>query len=71
MSRWRRRGVADDLCYLGQAHLFQQHGLGGLDTDIALETDCYFKRLVTEAGHPEWSVAGFANCPRVRTTGNW
>jgi hypothetical protein len=71
MSRWsERRGVADDLCYLRQAHLFQKHGLGGLNTDIALESDGYFSKLVTEAGHPEWNVADFANChPRVAATG--
>jgi hypothetical protein len=63
MSRWsERRGVVDDLCYLRQAHLFQQRGFAGLNTDIALETDGYFQRLVTEAGHPEWRTAGFAMC---------
>lgn len=67
MSRWNeRRGIADDLCYLRQAHLFQQHGLGGLDTDLAKETDGYFAKLVTETGHPEWNVPGFAIChPRT------
>jgi hypothetical protein len=71
MSGWsERRGAADDLCYLRQAHLFQTQGVGGLNTDIAHETDGYFKRLVTEAGHPEWNVAGFANChPKVAATG--
>jgi hypothetical protein len=65
-----RRGAADDLCYLRQAHLFQTQGVGGLSTDIAHETDGYFKRLVTEAGHPESNVAGFANChPKVAATG--
>ena len=55
MSRWsERRGVVDDLCYLRQAHLFQKFGHRGLDTNIALETDNYFKTLVSEAGHPEW-----------------
>jgi hypothetical protein len=55
MSRWsERRGVADDLCYLRQAHLFQQHGLHGVDTDIKTETDGYFRRLVTEIGQPGW-----------------
>ena len=35
MSHWTEaRGVYDDVCYLRQAHLFQQHGLGGLDTNI-------------------------------------
>jgi hypothetical protein len=71
MSGWsERRGAADDLCYLRQAHLFQTQGVGGLSTDIAHETDGYFKRLVTEAGHPESNVAGFANChPKVAATG--
>ncbi len=63
MSHWsERRGVADDLCYLRQAHLFQQHGLRGFSTDIAAEADGYFSRLVTEAGHPEWNRPGFAVC---------
>ena len=31
ISRWSEaRGVYDDICYLRQAHLFQQFGLGGL-----------------------------------------
>ncbi|MET0971185.1 MAG: hypothetical protein ABWY18_18440, partial [Tardiphaga sp.] len=55
MSRWsERRGVADDLCYLRQAHLFQQHGRHGIDTDIKTETDGYFRKLVTEVGQPGW-----------------
>lgn len=70
MSRWsERRGVADDLCYLRQAHLFQQYGLGGLDTDLARETDGYFKKLVTETGHPEWNVPGFATCHPATASG--
>jgi hypothetical protein len=70
MTRWsERRGVADDVCYLRQAHLFQQHGLGGLDTDIAKETDGYFTKLVTEAGHPEWNVPGFAVCHPATASG--
>jgi len=35
MSRWSEaRGVYDDVCYLGQAHLFQKSWLGGLDTNF-------------------------------------
>jgi hypothetical protein len=70
MSRWsERRGVSDDVCYLRQAHLFQQHGLGGLDTDIARETDGYFARLVTETGHPEWNVPGYVVCHPAAANG--
>ena len=70
MTRWsERRGVADDLCYLRQAHLFQQHGLGGLDTDIARDTDGYFTRLVTEAGQPEWKTADQAICHPTAANG--
>jgi hypothetical protein len=63
MSQWNeRRGVADDLCYLRQAHLFQQFGYHGLDTDILPETDNYFRKLVNEAGHPEWHSANGSWC---------
>lgn len=63
MRHWsERRGVADDLCYLRQAHLFQTSGLRGLDTDLALDTDGYFRSLVTEARHPEWDQADNAIC---------
>jgi hypothetical protein len=63
MSRWsERRGVADDLCYLRQAHLFQQHGRHGIDTDIKTETDGYFHKLVTEASQPGWHDAGQSIC---------
>ena len=70
MTRWsERRGVSDDVCYLRQAHLFQKHGLGGLDTDIARETDGYFTRLVTETGHPEWNSATYVACHPVAANG--
>lgn len=32
-------GVTDNICYLRQAHLFGQFGLGGLDTDIRRDAD--------------------------------
>jgi hypothetical protein len=63
MRNWsERRGVSDDLCYLRQAHLFQTHGLQGFHTDLNAETDGYFNRLVTEAGHPEWDAGGVSIC---------
>jgi hypothetical protein len=63
MSRWsERRGVSDDLCYLRQAHLFQKSGLHGFRTDLSTETDGYFKRLLAEAGHPEWDAADTSVC---------
>ena len=71
MRHWsERRGVADDLCYLRQAHLFQTSGVRGLDTDIALDTGGYFKSVVTEAGHPEWDQADNSICHiRMAATG--
>lgn len=63
MSRWsERRGVSDDLCYLRQAHLFQKSGLQGLHTDLALDSDGYFKKLLAEAGHPEWDNVDATVC---------
>lgn len=63
MRHWsERRGVADDLCYLRQAHLFQTSGLRGLDTDIALDTDGYFRTIVSEAGHPDWDQPDNSIC---------
>lgn len=70
MTRWsERRGVSDDVCYLRQAHLFQKHGLGGLDTDIAKEADGYFTRLVTETGHPEWNRPDYVVCHPAAANG--
>ncbi|MEH2470513.1 hypothetical protein V1281_000243 [Nitrobacteraceae bacterium AZCC 2161] len=70
MSGWsERRGAADDLCYLRQAHLFQTQGVDGRNTDIAHETDGY-SNAWGQNRHPEWNVAGFANChPKVAATG--
>lgn len=63
MTRWsERRGVADDLCYLRQAHLFQKQGWRGLDSNILSETDGYFGRIVSEAGHPEWNTPANSIC---------
>jgi hypothetical protein len=53
MSRWSEaRGVYDDICYLRQAHLFQQFGLGGLDTDISRDDDHYLVSKLKEIGFP-------------------
>jgi hypothetical protein len=38
--------VADDICYLRQAHLFQRFGISGLNTDIQLDDDGYFSDLL-------------------------
>jgi len=47
MSKWPNiRGIHDDLCYLRQAHLFQTLGVHGLNTDITLDTDNYFRDLI-------------------------
>lgn len=63
MSHWsERRGIPDDACYLRQAHLFQQFGLRGLDTNIIFDNDPYFRRLADESGHPEWLTPTWATC---------
>lgn len=63
MRNWsERRGVSDDLCYLRQAHLFQKHGIRGIDTDLAGDTDNYFKSITADAGHPEWGTSNNAIC---------
>ncbi len=47
MSKWPNiRGIHDDLCYLRQAHLFQTLGVHGLNTDITLDNDNYFRDLI-------------------------
>jgi hypothetical protein len=56
MSHWNEaRGVYDDVCYLRQAHLFQQYGLGGLDTDISRDDDHYLSQKLKEIGYPTWN----------------
>lgn len=47
MSHWTEaRGVYDDFCYLRQAHLFQQYGLSGLNTDVSRDDDHYLSSWV-------------------------
>ncbi|MGL9619631.1 hypothetical protein QRQ56_16595 [Bradyrhizobium sp. U531] len=56
MSRWSEaRGVYDDICYLRQAHLFQRLGVGGLNTNVALDDDRYFEGRLKEIAFAEWS----------------
>ncbi|GLR88767.1 hypothetical protein [Bradyrhizobium iriomotense] len=55
MSRWNEaRGVYDDVCYLRQAHLFQRFGIGGLNTNAALDDDHYFQGKLKEIAYAEW-----------------
>jgi hypothetical protein len=51
MSGWNEhRGVADDLGYLRQAHLFQRFGVGGLDTDARRDDDHFYAEALKSAG---------------------
>ena len=63
MSRWSEaRGVYDDICYLRQAHLFQQFGLGGLDTDISRDDDHYLASKLKQIGFPASSDPATVPC---------
>ena len=56
ISGWSEsRGVYDDICYLRQAHLFQKHGLAGIDTNIAFDDDHYLKDRLKEIGFSGWN----------------
>lgn len=56
ISGWiEARGVYDDICYLRQAHLFERFGLRGIDTDIVLDDDQYFRGRLQAIGFPEWN----------------
>src|SRR5947208_16054503 len=58
MLRWNEaRGVYDDICYLRQAHLFQRLGIGGLNTNAALDYDHYFEGKMKEIAFAEWKDA--------------
>ena len=68
ISRWSEaRGVYDDICYLRQAHLFQQFGLGGLDTDISRDDDHYLASKLKEIGFPTWSDPATSPCHNFMT----
>jgi hypothetical protein len=63
MSRWSEsRGVYDDVCYLRQAHLFQKHGLAGIDTNIVFDDDDYLKNRLKAIGFAEWNIAARIPC---------
>jgi hypothetical protein len=63
ISHWSEaRGVYDDICYLRQAHLFQQFGLGGLNTNIARDDDHYLTSKLKEIGFPTWSDPATIPC---------
>jgi len=62
ISRWSEsRGVDDDICYLRQAHLFQEFGLGGLDTNISRDDDHYLSSKLKETGF--WSRSNLPTAP--------
>ena len=63
ISAWNEiRGVYDDICYLRQAHLFQKHGIRGLDTDISRDDDHYLSARLKEIDFPTWSDTRTAPC---------
>jgi len=63
MSRWTEsRGVFDDICYLRQAHLFQKHGLAGIDTNLVFDEDGLVKNKLKAIGFDEWSIAHRTPC---------
>ena len=63
ISRWNEsRGVYDDICYLRQAHLFQEFGLDGLDTNISRDDDHYLASKLKAIGFPTWSDPATAPC---------
>jgi hypothetical protein len=71
ISRWNEsRGVYDDICYLRQAHLFQQFGVDGLNTDIARDDDHYLALKLKEIGFAAWKDPAAAPCHSLmRATG--
>lgn len=53
--RSERRGVFDDIGYLRQAHLFKRFGIAGLNTDIKLDDDNFFRDAAADIRHIAWS----------------
>ena len=63
IARWNEsRGVYDDVCYLRQAHLFQQFGVDGLNTDIARDDDHYLLLKLKAIGFAAWDDPAAAPC---------
>ena len=59
ISSWSEaRGVYDDFCYLRQAHLFQTHGLGGLNTNVSRDEYHYLSTKMNELNVPAWENPG-------------
>lgn len=70
MWRWSEaRGVYDDICYLRQAHLFQRLGIGGLNTNAALDYDRYFEGKLKEIAFAEWQDQSRWPCHNPMTNG--
>ena len=68
ISRWNEsRGVYDDICYLRQAHLFQQFGLAGLDTDIARDDDHYLRDKLKEIEFQTWNDPATSTLSHLHT----
>ena len=66
MSHWSEaRGVYDDVCYLRQAHLFQQFGLGGLDTRVSRDDDHYLSSKLKEIGYGSADDLSTAPCHTI------
>ncbi len=71
ISRWSEsRGVYDDVCYLRQAHLFQQFGLDGLNTDIARDGDNYLANKLKEINFPNWNDPAGIPCHTLIASAN-
>ena len=71
ISRWSEsRGVYDDVCYLRQAHLFQQFGLDGLNTDIARDGDNYLANKLKEINFPNWNDPARIPCHTLIASAN-
>ncbi len=63
MSHWTEaRGVYDDICYLQQAHLFQLHGVKGIDTDFTSDDDHFVSNKLKEINFPTWQNPLSAPC---------
>jgi hypothetical protein len=63
ISRWDEiRGVYDDICYLRQAHLFQNNGLRGIDTNIVFDNDHYLTDKLKAIGFAEWNDVARIPC---------
>ena len=71
ISRWSEsRGVYDDICYLRQAHLFQQFGAGGLDTSLSKDDDHYLAQKLQAINFPDWNDPARAPCHTLMPASN-